>query len=42
MLPWRCPAYRWRDLGPGSYMEQENSSPGPSVPLIGGAVDEEA
>ncbi len=26
MWPWRCPAYRWRELVAGADMEQENLS----------------
>jgi hypothetical protein len=28
LLVWRCPAYRWRELGSGFGMERENPSPG--------------
>ena len=27
MLAWWCPVYRWRELGVGAGMEQENLSP---------------
>jgi hypothetical protein len=28
LLLWRCPAYRWREPGPGFSTEEENPSPG--------------